>query len=274
MIYLIVILFGIFQGVTEFLPISSSGHLVLLHNFFDLPITNTMAFDVALHLATVFSVIICFRKEIRQLIKSFILSFKGQKDEYSKTSWLIIMATIPAAIFGFLFDDLIESKIHDTSLVGILVVAFMLITVAILFLWVEKQKKGEGLFTSLKWNQALLIGFAQALALIPGTSRSGITIIAGLKSGLKREEALKFSFLLSIPIILGASVKKIPGLFSSGIDFSELTVVLVGFLSSFITGIFVIKYFLRFARNHSLNIFAYYRIALALALFVYLYINF
>ncbi len=269
MIYLIAIFFGIIQGITEFLPISSSGHLLLMHNFFDLPVSNEMAFDVALHLATLMSVVLCFWKEIVLLIRSFILSFSGKKDEYSRTSWLIILATIPAAILGFLFDDLIESKLHgDWSMT---VVAFMLIAVATLFLLVEKMPQKDGKFTSLNWRQSLVIGFAQAMALIPGTSRSGITIIAGLRSGLKREEALKFSFLMSIPIILGASIKKIPALFSAGIETNELIVVSLGFISAFIAGILSIKYFLRFAKNHSLNVFAYYRIALAVILIVYMF---
>ena len=268
MIYLIAIFFGIIQGITEFLPISSSGHLILMHNFFDLPVSNEMAFDVALHLATLMSVILCFWKEIVLLTRSFILSLGGKKDEYSRTSWLIVLATIPAAVLGFLFDDLIESKLHgDWSMA---VVAFMLIAVAILFLLVEKMPKKEGKFTSLNWRQSLLIGFAQAMALIPGTSRSGITIIAGLRSGLKREEALKFSFLMSIPIILGASVKKIPALFSAGIEANELIIVSLGFVSAFIAGILSIRYFLKFAKNNSLNIFAYYRIALALILILYM----
>ncbi len=268
MIYLIAILFGIIQGITEFLPISSSGHLILMHNFFDLPVSNDMAFDVALHLATLLSVILCFRKEIILLFRSFIISLSGKKDDYSRTSWLIILATIPAAIFGFLFDDLIEGKLHGDG--SMMVVAIMLIVVAILFLLVEKMPKQEGKFTSLNWRQSLFIGFAQAIALIPGTSRSGITIIAGLRSGLKREEALKFSFLMSIPIILGASIKKIPSLFSAGIDSNELIVVFLGFLAAFIAGILSIKYFLKFAQNHSLNIFAYYRIVLAIILFLYI----
>ena len=241
-----------------------------MHEFLELSISNEIAFDVSLHLGTLLSVVLCFRKEIFLLIRSFILSLGGKKDEYSRTSWLIILATIPAGVLGFLFDDLIESKLHgDWSM---MVTATMLIVVAILFLWVETREQKEQKFTSLNWRQSLFIGFAQALALIPGTSRSGITIIAGLRSGLKREEALKFSFLMSIPVILGASVTKIPALFEEGLGGDELLVLVLGFCSAFIVGILSINYFLKFARNNNLNFFAYYRIVLALILILYIFV--
>lgn len=268
--YLLALIFGIVQGITEFLPISSSGHLIILHNFFELPIENKMAFDVTLHLATILSVLICFFEEVKKLVCSFVKSLKGKKDDYSKTAWLLVIATIPAAFFGYLFDDLIEEGIHRSQEIGIIVVIAMLILVAILFIIVERKKPQEGLFTSLSLKNALLIGFAQALALIPGTSRSGVTILAGLQAGLKRSEALKFSFLLSIPIVLGASAKKIPSLFEQGIVVQELTIVLVAFVSALLTGLWVIRFFLKYAQNNSLNIFAYYRIALAMILIIYL----
>jgi undecaprenyl-diphosphatase len=268
--YLLVILFGVVQGITEFLPISSSGHLILLHNFISLPVEDNMAFDVFLHFATLLAIVICFRSDIYKLVRSFIASLGGKKDEYSRTGWLIIMATLPAAFLGLLLEDKIEEYFHGASGQEIMVVAFMLFAVALLFIFVEKRKKGEKLYTALSRKEALLVGFAQALALIPGTSRSGITIIAGLWGGLKREEALRFSFLLSIPVILGASVTKIPRLFENGIE--GWSYILCAFIATFVSGVLAIRFFLRFAETKSLIPFAYYRIALALVLLLYLFV--
>jgi undecaprenyl-diphosphatase len=272
MIYLLVIIFGVVQGVTEFLPISSSGHLILLHHFFAIPVQNELAFDIFLHLSTLLAVIYCFYKDIWRLARSFVLSFFGQKDEYSRTAWLIIFATIPAALAGVFLDDIIETKLHDAGGLEVAVVAVMLILVAILFILVEKREKGNKDYTGLKPKEAMLIGTAQALALIPGTSRSGITIIAGLLGGLKREEALRFSFLLSIPIILGASIKKVPLLFEAGLGANDYSIMGVAFISSFLAGVLAIKFFLGFARDKSLIPFAYYRIGLAFVLLLYLFV--
>ncbi len=255
--YINAIIFGIVQGLTEFLPISSSGHLVIIHKLINLPINNELAFDVVLHLATLIAVLLFFKKDIWLLLKSWLKSFKGEKDDLSKISWLIILGTIPAAIAGYFLDDLVESKFRSP-----LVVAIMLIVVGILFIIIEKYSKKIQDMNNLNWRKSLVIGIAQAIALIPGTSRSGITIIAGLWSGLKREVAIKFSFLLSIPIILGAVIKKIPQI-NSGFSGDEFGILLVAFIFSFTTGFFTIKYFLRFAKTHTLNIFAIYRFILA-----------
>jgi len=264
--YIISIFFGIIQGITEFLPVSSSGHLIIFHEIFKLPVENEMAFDVALHFATLLAVIFFFRKDLFQLIKSWLRSLAGKKDEYSKISWFIILGTIPAAIVGWFFDDTIENFLRSPF-----VVIIMLVIIGAFFIIFEKISKFKKDITDMSWKDSVVIGLAQAVALIPGTSRSGITIIAGIGSGLKREAALRFSFLLSIPIIFGAVIKKTPQIISDNLSVNDYSILLIAFLSAFVSGILAIKYFLLFSRKHSLNVFAVYRFVLAGVLLVYLF---
>lgn len=266
MIYINAIIFGIIQGLTEFLPVSSSGHLVVLHRLIDLPVSDALTFDVALHLSTLLAVTWFFRDDIVKLFISWIKSLGGRNDEYSRLAWFILLATVPAVLTGFFFEDLIESTLRSP-----LVVIFTLIFVGVLLIIFERVSRKKDESIELSWQKSLVIGIAQAFSLIPGVSRSGITIIAGLGAGLKREAAIRLSFLLSVPIILGASIKKIPqsfGTFSFG---QESLVLLVAFLSSFFVGILAIKYFLKFARVYRLDVFAYYRFALAILIAVLLF---
>ena len=253
------IIFGITQGITEFIPVSSSGHLVILHDLFVLPIKNDLVFDVVLHLATVLAVLVYFWRDIALIIKNLF-------DRKDKTAWYIIIATIPAAIIGFLGEDIITSYFRSSYTVVI-----MLIIVGGLFFIGEKLGKQIKDYQELTWKTALLIGLFQAIALIPGTSRSGITIVAGLLVGLKRQQAIKFSFLISLPIILGANLFKLPDLLSAGLGIDEYFVLSVAFLAASLSGYVAIKYFLRFSERYSLHVFAYYRFALALALAGYLW---
>ncbi|MCK5416461.1 undecaprenyl-diphosphatase UppP [Candidatus Parcubacteria bacterium] len=259
--YVLAAIFGVIQGATEFLPVSSSGHLVLLHDFFDLDISSELSFDIVLHFATILAVIIFFRKDVIRLLKSWIFSLFGKKNQDSKLAWLIILGTIPAAIFGLLLSDYIEKYLRNPF-----VVVFMLVFVGILFFVFENIAKKTKEIESLNVKKVLLIGFAQALALIPGTSRSGATILAGLGIGLKREVAIKFSFLLSIPIILGANLKEMPEFFKVEMAESELMILTIAFIFSFISGILTIKFFLNFAKKYTLKSFAIYRFILAFIL--------
>lgn len=267
MIYINAIIFGIVQGITEFLPVSSSGHLLILHEFINLPTKNEVFFDVALHLATLFAIVYFFRKEAWLLLSAWIKSLGGEKSAYGRLSWFIILGTIPAALAGWLFEDYIETVLRSPW-----VVIFMLAFIGALFVIFEKYSSRTKEYIALNARQAFAIGCAQALALIPGTSRSGITIIAGLGAGLQREAAIRFSFLLSIPVIAGAGVKKIPQLFDAGLGGNELAVLAVAFISAFLTALLTIKYFLRYAQGHSLNIFAIYRFILAAVLAVYFWV--
>ncbi|MCG2700737.1 undecaprenyl-diphosphatase UppP [Candidatus Parcubacteria bacterium] len=279
--YIYAIIFGIVQGITEFLPISSSGHLVILHRFINMPLQNEMAFDVVLHLATLLAVIFFFYADIKRLLTSWIKNLplttsllrrgnnidvsKIKDYEYYKLSWLIILATIPAGLAGWLFEDILESKLRSP-----LVVAVMLVAVGLFFIVFEKISRKTDDLKNLNWKKSLIIGISQAIALIPGTSRSGITIIAGLGAGLKRQAAIRFSFILSAPIIFGANVKKIPQIIEANLAVNEFMILAIAFIASFVSGILAIKYFLRFAEKHSLNVFAFYRFALAVLIIVFL----
>ena len=261
---LIASIFGIVQGLTEFLPISSSGHLIVLHKIFSLNIANELSFDVALHMATLLAVVSYFWSDIVLLFVSWLKSFNGKGSAESRLAWLIILSTIPAGLAGFWWEDFIE---NDFRAVG--VVAAMLFLVAILIILVEKYSRRSGEINSLNPSKAVFIGLAQALALIPGTSRSGITIIAGMAAGLNRQAAIKFSFLMSVPIIFGAGLKKIPHLVENTMAGGEVFILIIAFIATYLSGFVAIKYLIKFTRNNSLNIFAYYRILLAVVLMIF-----
>lgn len=259
MIYLKAVIFGIVQGATEFIPVSSTGHLVILHKYLSLPIANNLSFDVTLHLATFFAGVWFFRKDIFLLLISWVKSFRGERDENSRLAWLLILGIFPAAAAGYFFNDYIENVLSTP-----IVIAVMLIVVGVLFIIIEKIAKAVNDLNALDWKKSLSIGIAQAIALIPGTSRSGITIIAGMGAGLKREAAAKFSFLLSLPIIFGASIKKTPELFGVGMGTNETIILVIAFVSALVAGVVAIKYMLKFLKNNKLTIFAFYRFALAI----------
>jgi len=264
--YLSAFVFGLVQGIGEFLPISSSGHLILLHRFLSLPVKNEIAFDVALHLATFLALFCFFYRDIWRIFLAWLKSISGEKSPDSRLAWRIAIATVPAAFCGIFFEDLIENVLRSP-----LVVIVMLVLVGGLFILIEKASKKTLTLAELGWCKPFLIGLAQALALIPGTSRSGITIIAGLGAGLKREEALRFSFLISLPIVFGAGAKELPALFFGNFASNELAIILIAFLSAFLSGWFAIFFLLRFVKNHSLSVFAWYRFVLAALALILLY---
>jgi undecaprenyl-diphosphatase len=266
--YLLSILAGIVQGLTEFLPISSSGHLLLFHEFFNFDLPDEILYDVFLHLGTLAALVIFFCKDIEKIIRGFLSSLVNWnlKNNYNqRLAWLVVMATIPAALAGYFFEDFI-----DTNLRSPVVVAVMLIVVGILFLIVEKKTAGQKDIKEMSKLDSILIGLAQVLALIPGTSRSGITIIAGLGRKIKREQAARFSFLMSMPIILGAGVKK---LLSVGrTDNMDITILLLGGISAAVTGYFAVKYLIKYLTNHSLNIFAWYRLIIGCLILIWAFL--
>ncbi len=257
------IILGIIQGLTEFLPISSSGHLVLAHNLLGWQETG-LVFDVALHLGTLVALVVFFFKDWRKIIcESFLNPKNWQRTKKLNTNHyslftLIIVGTIPAATIGFFTESVIETVFRSSW-----IVISMLVGIGLLFILTERIAKKQKELGKINIFDSIIIGFAQALALIPGVSRSGITITAGLARGIKREQAARFSFLLATPIILGAGMKKMYQLFKLGFSADQKIIYLVGFLTSFIVGFFTIKYLLKFLQNHKLNIFAYYRFILA-----------
>jgi undecaprenyl-diphosphatase len=257
--YFSALIFGLVQGATEFLPVSSSGHLVILHQFFPHLVANDLAFDTILHLATLLAVLWYFRTEVINLIISWLKSLVGKRDADSKLAWLIILGIIPAGVMGWLFSNSIEAYFRSP-----IWVAAMLIIVGIAFIVFEKRYgQNQEILSQLNWKNALTIGVAQVLALIPGTSRSGITIIAGMGTGLKREEAVKFSFLLSMPLIAAAALSQAKTLLHVSFSIDEKIIYTIAFLAALVSGYLAVKYFIKYAANHTLNIFAYYRFVLA-----------
>jgi undecaprenyl-diphosphatase len=258
---------GMVQGLGEFLPISSSAHLILTPYLLGWE-DQGLAFDVALHWGTLLAVVTYFRKDLWNLIRGFLHSlFPRTRDFennlYQKLSWLIILATIPAAIFGKLFEHQVETVFRNPLLIaGTLVIGGLILWLA------DKYGAKIKTLTDAKWSNALIIGLAQSVALVPGISRSGATIIAGLSQGFTRQDAAKFSFLMSVPVILGAGVLKLP-------DIAQIEnhgQLLVGFASAAIFGFLAIKYLLKYIATRSFNIFVWYRFALAaIIILVYLW---
>jgi len=261
------IILGLVQGLGEFLPISSSGHLIVTSWLFQWQ-DQGLAFDVALHWGTLVAVVIYFRHEILALAKGFLASLIPSRqnirgDLNQRLAWLIVLASIPAAIAGKLFEEQVATVLRSPVTVIITLSVGALIIFAV-DRWGSKVKQ----LTELTWKNALMIGLAQAISIIPGVSRSGATIMAGLGLGLTREQAARFSFLLSAPIILGAGLLELPAIF----DEPNLNSVLIGFFSAAIFGFIAIHFLLKYVATRSFAIFAWYRLGLAtLVLIVYLW---
>lgn len=283
---IIAIIFGIVQGATEFLPVSSSGHLLLLHKFFPgFSMSDALAFDVALHIGTLVAVIWFFWSDVVKYavagVRSLLLAVRGvfSQEQQQKNvllsaeertdmriAWYILLATIPAGAAGFFFEDLITEYFWQTAIVT----GVMFILVGILFLVVEYAGWGNHKreLNDMRFVDALVVGLAQVLALIPGTSRSGITLVGGMIMKLSREQAARFSFLLSIPLIAGAGLKKGADLASIGVVGSEIPALIFGFLAALVVGYVVIKWLLEYFMTNTLKPFAWYRIGLGVLILV------
>ncbi len=243
---------GIFQGVTEFLPISSSGHLILVEHFAHIK-GGGLAFDVFLHLGTLLAVLVYFWRDWWRL--GYEGLWRGEL-QARKLLLFLILATIPGALAGVLLADAVETVFRDP-----LRVAFMLALMSLPLLLAEWWARHRRNIDSLRLWEALFIGLAQALAIIPGTSRSGITMSAGLFVGLRREEAARFSFLLSAPIIAGAGLFAVLKLLREGLSITG--VYFTGFFGALVSGLLVIAWLLRFLKNHTFYPFVAYRLVLA-----------
>ena len=242
------ILLGLIQGLTEFLPVSSSAHLILLRPILSLGDPD-LWFDVLLHGGTLFAVLLFMIPQYHRLWKK------------PSIVWYVILATIPAGIFGILFESDVENYVRNSYEL----ISIVLITVGFIFFFIKER--GSRYLEEMNWNSALLIGFSQALALIPGVSRSGITLIVALLLGFRREDAVFFSFLLSITTIGGALVKGLMEISSAGL-FSWST-VLPGFITAFISGLIACLLLLRMVQNKELKPFGYYRIIFGVICLIY-----
>ncbi len=262
MTYLDAIILGILQGITEFLPISSSGHLVLGEYFLGLHAEGLKSFDIVVHMGSLLAIFIYFREDVWGMMKAFwgFVTFKPKwDDEYSKLIGLIVLGTIPAVAAGPLFADKIDGVFR-----GIVPVAICMVIVGFIFIAAEFLQK-RVTKRSVNWKSALAIGLAQSVALLPGVSRSGSTIVCGLMSGLDRSQAARFSFLLGIPAIAGAGVFTFIqsfGVENAGEVDVALGVMAVGFLFSLIFGWLSVAFLMKYLKKHTLHIFAFYLIGI------------
>ncbi|MFC1856234.1 undecaprenyl-diphosphatase UppP [Thermodesulfobacteriota bacterium] len=259
------LILGIIQGITEFLPISSSAHLILIPAIFsfDNGVADSLFFDVSLHFGTFLSVIIFFYKDWIKLIKGFfsaVAKMKAETDD-ERLIFYILLATIPAGVIGVLFEDTIDSVFHSQDS-GTIYLAISLSIVSFMMIFAERFSKNGSPLSAITLKHALIIGAAQAMALFPGVSRSGITIVTGLLLGYKRDESARFSFLLSTPIIFGAFFLKFIKSFGA-IRADEVSLYLTGIITSAVIGYVSIKFLMKFLTDRKLNVFAYYRLALA-----------
>ncbi|WP_394145754.1 undecaprenyl-diphosphate phosphatase [Vibrio atypicus] len=255
---------ALIQGLTEFLPISSSAHLILPSAILGWE-DQGLAFDVAVHVGTLAAVMIYFRKEVVSLLTAFFASiFKGDRSKEAKLAWMILIATIPACVLGLFMKDLIEIYLRSAWVIATTTIVF-----GLLLWYVDKNAKLAEDEYQADWKKAVFIGLAQAMALIPGTSRSGATITAALYLGFTREAAARFSFLMSIPIILLAGGYLGLKLVTSGepIHFGYL---FTGIITSFISAYICIHFFLKLISRMGMTPFVIYRLILGVGLFAFL----
>ncbi|GLO61925.1 undecaprenyl-diphosphatase [Vibrio sp. MACH09] len=267
MTYFEAFILALIQGLTEFLPISSSAHLILPSAILGWE-DQGLAFDVAVHVGTLAAVVIYFRQEIVTLFTALMGSiFRQEKSKESKLAWMIILATIPACLFGLFMKDIIELYLRSAWVIATTTVIF-----ALLLWWVDKHGRFADDEYSADWKKSLFIGVAQALAMIPGTSRSGATITAALYLGFSREAAARFSFLMSIPIITLAGGYLGLKLISSG-EPVHLGMLGTGMITSFISAYICIYFFLKLISKMGMTPFVIYRLLLGFGLFGLLIFN-
>lgn len=257
------ILLGIVQGVGEFLPISSSAHLILVPYLFEFE-ANSLAFDVALHFGTLVAVLSVFFKDWLILAKGVFDKVVHKKDSFeNKMFWYLVIATIPGALIGMALEEFIEN-IFRGLIPGIAIaLAIMGVLIYIGDKWADKHYKKQTSYEKLTLKQTFLIGLSQALAVFPGFSRSGTTILAGRLLGVSKEACAKFSFMLSTPIIFGATILK----FSSLINEFSLSLV-IGIVTASIFGILSIKFLLNYIKKKDFAIFAYYRVIISIIVLI------
>jgi undecaprenyl-diphosphatase len=262
-------LIGILQGLTEFIPVSSSAHLELAPWIFGWSsggLLNSLAFDVFLHLGTLVALLIYFARDWIRLLRAAAASVVERRiggDPDRRLAWLLILATAPAAAIGFVGEDWINQHLHaDSDGVRLAVAGFVVVGAALLFLadrWGSRRNEIDGLTA----GKAVTIGFSQALALLPGISRSGATMSAGLLFGLTREAAARFSFLLATPITLGAGLYGSRHLLTEAHSGPEWLAIAAGFVTATLFGALAIGFMLRWLRTRSMGVFSAYRLAFA-----------
>ena len=261
-----IVILAIIQGITEFLPISSSAHLILPEALLGWD-SQGLAFDVAVHVGSLLAVIIYFREDIiAMMIDWFKFGFGNNQTSNSKLAWFVVLATLPAIIIGFTFKSFIEVYARSGA-----VIAFTTIVFGLLLWYADVKATSVRVVQQMTWRHSLLIGLSQAIALIPGTSRSGITMTTGLLLGYDRESSARFSFLLSIPVILGAGLLATLDLVAepNAVDWSALA---YGALFSFVSAYICISLFLTWINRIGMFPFVIYRLLLGAVLIFFIYI--
>ena len=265
------VLFGIVEGVTEWLPISSTGHLILLNEFITLNVSDAFRsmFDVVIQLGAILAVIVLFFHKLNPFSPR---KTEGEKKQTWQLWFKVIAAIIPSGIVGVLFDDWMEAHFHNATVVSIALIVY-----GVAFILVERRnarrvggKTVEDVY-AIDYKTALLIGCFQCLSLIPGTSRSGSTILGAILIGVGRSAGAEFSFFMAIPTMLGASGIKLLKFFLTGVGFAggELAVLLIGCAVSFLVSLLVIRGLMSYVRNHSFSVFGVYRIVLGVIVLAY-----
>ena len=263
------VVLGIIQGLTEFLPISSSGHLVFVPKIFGW-VDQGLSFDVIVHLGSLVAVLIYFRKILFKIIIGFF-SFKTNDPELQnskKLGWLIILTIIPAGIIGLLFGDWIENNLRSSLVIGVGLIFWGLV-LYFAEMYQKKKISGQQTIEQVGWKKALFIGCAQAIALIPGTSRSGITMTAGLFSKLDKKLAAEFSFLMSVPIIVLAGGLNLLELIQKGLGDLNLTVLFAGFVAAAMSGFIAITGLMKIIQKWSFKPFVIYRIVVGILILIF-----
>ena len=262
------IIFGAVQGLTEFLPISSTAHLILLPWVAGWPDPG-LSFDVALHLGTLLALLIYFRAEWIVLLTAALGILRGRTQAPdAQTAMQIVAATIPGALAGALFEHQVENALRAPQVIAVMLIALALVLVA-----AEMTGRRKKSLDEVSWRDAIMVGIAQAFAIVPGVSRSGVTISAGLFRGMKRETAARFSFYLSMPIIAGAVAKKSFELVRESVAIDQLTPFIAGILSAGVVGYLAIAFLMRYLQTHTTYLFVCYRIALGIAVLLAIWIG-
>lgn len=273
MSYFEAIILGLVQGLAEFLPISSSGHLALLQQWFGIQEDKVLLFAVLLHVGTLILVFIVYWRDIAELIVELFLTIKDlctgkglrlQERPVRKLGIMIIVATIPTGIIGILFNDLFDSLYNSIIPIGI-----GLIITGFLLVMAERMGASNRGIEQMNFRNALFIGTVQGIAICPGISRSGSTLFGSLICNLDRKFAVKFVFLISIPSILGSAVMEAPAALESGFDMAQLGPVLVGMIVAAVSGLIAIKTMIKIVSDKKLNYFSYYVWALGLIVTCY-----
>ena len=267
------VLFGIVEGITEWLPVSSTGHLILLNEFINLDVSEAFQsmFDVVIQLGAILAVCALFFRKLNP----FDREKSPRQKQQTWTLWFkVIAAIIPSGVVGVLLDDWMDQHLHTATVVSIALIVY-----GVAFILVERRNRDRQMqytdVNDIPWGTAMVIGLSQCLSLVPGTSRSGSTILGGILAGASRGAAAEFSFFMAIPTMLGASGIKLLKFFASGVAFTamDLLILLVGCTVSYIVSLMVIKALMSYVRRHSFSAFGIYRIVLGLAVLIYFWVK-